>query len=114
MSSSAYFLEKTTKKTTEEEFEEEEHNDGKNRFYDSRTRRTRETSSSLNSSSSENGADFPRVREILWDASSLKEKETTTTVVWSSDVGPTIFQFVDDDFDSLAGKILEKDRKSVV
>jgi len=110
MSSSAYFLEKkTTKKTTEEEFEEEEHNDGKNRFYDSRTRRTRETSSSLNSSSSENGADFPRVREILWDAeTTTEEKETTTTVVWSSDVGPTIFQFVDDDFDSLAGKILEK------
>ena len=61
------------------------------------------------SSSSENGADFPRVREILWDAeTTTKEKETTTTVVWSSDVGPTIFQFVDDDFDSLAGKILEE------
>ena len=114
-SSSAYFLEKkTTKKTpTEEAFEEEEHEkNGKNiRFYndDSRTRRTRETSSSLNSSSSENAKDFPRVREILWDAeTTTKEKETTTTVVWSSDVGPTIFQFVDDDFDSLAGKILEK------
>ena len=114
-SSSAYFLEKkTTKKTpTEEAFEEEEHEkNGKNiRFYndDSRTRRTRETSSSLNSSSSENAKDFPRVREILWDAeTTTKGKETTTTVVWSSDVGPTIFQFVDDDFDSLAGKILEK------
>ena len=113
MSSSAYFLEKkTTKKTTEEDeedFEEEEHNNNGNRFYnDSRTTRTRETSSSSLNSSSENGKDFPRVREILWDASSLKEKETTTTVVWSSDVGPTIFQFLDDDFDSLAGKILEK------
>ena len=131
MSSSAYFFKtnfwdekekKTTKKTTEEEEteeafeEEEERNNGDNRFYDSRTTRTRETLSSLNSSSSENARDFPRVREILWDAETTTKEKETTAVVWSSDVGPTIFQFLDDvnDDSSLAGRILEKSKSKSV
>jgi len=54
---------------------------------------------------------FPRVREILWDASPEK---TETTVVWSSDVGPTIFQFSEEEGGgrNLAQRIIEKSKSS--
>ena len=53
---------------------------------------------------------FPRVREILWDASPEK---TETTVVWSSDVGPTMLQFLEEGGRrNLAQRIIEKSQSS--
>ena len=125
-------LDRTEKEEEEEEEETEIETDCSRRGdekiqHDDSTRvgrRRREEQSSrasFSSSSSSCSSSFPRVKEILWDASSYEysprgEEKTTkeTTVVWSSDVGPpAIFQFRDDAGNTnktLANSIVEKSK----
>ena len=125
-------LDRTEKEEEEEEEETEIETDWSRRGdekiqHDDSTRvgrRRREEQSSrasFSSSSSSCSSSFPRVKEILWDASSYEysprgEEKTTkeTTVVWSSDVGPpAIFQFRDDAGNTnktLANSIVEKSK----
>ena len=125
-------LDRTEKEEEEEEEETEIETDWSRRGdekiqHDDSTRvgrRRREEQSSrasFSSSSSSCYSSFPRVKEILWDASSYEysprgEEKTTkeTTVVWSSDVGPpAIFQFRDDAGNTnktLANSIVEKSK----
>ena len=124
-------LDRTEKEEEEEEEETEIETDWSRRGdekiqHDDSTRvgrRRREEQSSRASFSSSCccSSSFPRVKEILWDASSYEysprgEEKTTkeTTVVWSSDVGPpAIFQFRDDAGNTnktLANSIVEKSK----
>ena len=124
-------LDRTEKEEEEEEEETEietdcsRRGDEKIQHDDStrvgRRRREEQSSRASFSSSSSCSSSFPRVKEILWDASSYEysprgEEKTTkeTTVVWSSDVGPpAIFQFRDDAGNTnktLANSIVEKSK----